>query len=604
MGWSGGVISNRLVGVGEWRVVKGESMRFLSFANLVLVGSVLCAVTAWAQTPLGTAFTYQGELRDAGTPADGQFDFVFSLHDDQNAGSQIGSSVVVEDVPVSDGVFTAEIDFGDVFDGTEFFIQLGVRPGASTGSFTILSPRQTLNATPNAQFALNGSSGGVLRPRYTTVAGSGGEYTTPAAALADVATWCGTPSAANRCVVRIFPGIYDQGAGSLDLVSFVDLQGSGRESTVISAVGIDQDPENGGTVVGADDVTIRDLTIENLGGAEVYGIAVRTSSNNLRFERVILRAVGAAITGGQGPVDSNIVLVSTMAGSATLVDVIIDHGGGSGILSVPSLMRSDQGLPIIGELRGGASLALTLHDVSYHIPDSVVAFAIQTIDTDLLVDGLDLRMGGGVGIANGGSGRLSVEDARIHMESQQPLPAQGIQISDRPTRGDIKNSEVYIDLPNASVIFGINNISSVARFTNIMVDVSGGSMPNVSGINAFNTGPVEIIGSVIAANGSGDNVSGLRLAGAISGNSAAITNSTFTALGGTVNSAGLSVGSNSSVVMINSTTTGDDYGVLQVGGSSLVNISGSLVHGGTAPTFGSVACLFSHDLTFSAITCP
>ena len=50
-----------------------------------------------------------------------------------------------------DGLFTVELDFGsDVFNGDARWLEIGVRPGDSSGSFTTLSPRQELTPTPYA----------------------------------------------------------------------------------------------------------------------------------------------------------------------------------------------------------------------------------------------------------------------------------------------------------------------------------------------------------------------------------------------------------------------------------------------------------------------
>src|SRR5207247_4630344 len=74
---------------------------------LVLI--VLCAQIAPAQ---GTAFTYQGKLNDGGNPANGQYDFQFSLYDALTGGAQQGSTVTVTNVTVTAGSFTVQLDFG------------------------------------------------------------------------------------------------------------------------------------------------------------------------------------------------------------------------------------------------------------------------------------------------------------------------------------------------------------------------------------------------------------------------------------------------------------------------------------------------------------
>jgi hypothetical protein len=113
---------------------------------------LLVSITVVA-APLGTEFTYQGVLSDGGAPASGVFDFRFFLYDAEAGGSQVGSVVLIEDLTVTDGRVTAQLDFGSVFDGTALWLEVGVRDGVSTGAYTVLSPRQELTAAPFAQHA-------------------------------------------------------------------------------------------------------------------------------------------------------------------------------------------------------------------------------------------------------------------------------------------------------------------------------------------------------------------------------------------------------------------------------------------------------------------
>ena len=103
------------------------------------------------QAALGTAFTHQGYLTDDGSPANGIYDFQFKLYDAPSNGTQVGSTATKDDVTVTDGLFTVELDFGSgVFDGTARFLEIGVRTGDSTDPYTILSPRQALTPVPYA----------------------------------------------------------------------------------------------------------------------------------------------------------------------------------------------------------------------------------------------------------------------------------------------------------------------------------------------------------------------------------------------------------------------------------------------------------------------
>jgi hypothetical protein len=80
---------------------------------------------------------------------------------------QLGGDLILEDVNVVNGLFSVELDFGDVpFDGGDVFLEIRIREGVSTGSFTFISPRQRINATPyatQAEFlAANGATTGQI----------------------------------------------------------------------------------------------------------------------------------------------------------------------------------------------------------------------------------------------------------------------------------------------------------------------------------------------------------------------------------------------------------------------------------------------------------
>src|SRR6185295_6417400 len=114
---------------------KRRLKRQACFASLLVVLS--CATMVRAQT---TAFTYQGKLTDAGNAANGLYDLQFQLFDDTN--TQQGPTLTLDDVQVTNGILIVQLDFGDVFDGGARALEISVRPGASTGAFTVLGPRQ------------------------------------------------------------------------------------------------------------------------------------------------------------------------------------------------------------------------------------------------------------------------------------------------------------------------------------------------------------------------------------------------------------------------------------------------------------------------------
>jgi 6-phosphogluconolactonase (cycloisomerase 2 family) len=131
---------------------------------LVSVLSVFAAVSARAQTPLDSAFTYQGELTSSGTPATGTYDIRFRLYDAADRRNQIGPILCSDNLSVSAGRFAVTLDFGPAaFDGQQRFLEIEVRADAGQdcgdeSSFTILTPRQEVTAAPNALFAQNAAT--------------------------------------------------------------------------------------------------------------------------------------------------------------------------------------------------------------------------------------------------------------------------------------------------------------------------------------------------------------------------------------------------------------------------------------------------------------
>jgi hypothetical protein len=105
----------------------------------------------------GTAFTYQGQLNSGGSPANGSYDLSFTLYFTNAAGKAIAGPVTNSGTPVVNGLFTSTIDFGDVYTGTNYWLEISVSTNEAN-LFTILAPRQAITPTPYAVFASTASN--------------------------------------------------------------------------------------------------------------------------------------------------------------------------------------------------------------------------------------------------------------------------------------------------------------------------------------------------------------------------------------------------------------------------------------------------------------
>ena len=129
---------------------------FLLAFGLFTAGSVAA--------PVGTGFTYQGELKVSGVAANSAHDFEFALFNVDVAGAAI-STLTRGDLAVNAGLFTVELDYTDVpfVAAEQYWLEVRVRDGGSVGGYTPLLPRQKLTPAPYAVNARTVQAGGVTQ---------------------------------------------------------------------------------------------------------------------------------------------------------------------------------------------------------------------------------------------------------------------------------------------------------------------------------------------------------------------------------------------------------------------------------------------------------
>jgi hypothetical protein len=126
---------------------------------LFLAAAAGCAMAQGASgQAVTTGFTYQGELQNGLAPADGAYDLRFRLYDALSGGSQLGSTLCVDNVQVAGGKFSVLLDFGAQFAGQQRFLDIQVRQDtglncSNTTGYSLLTPRQAMTATPYATYA-------------------------------------------------------------------------------------------------------------------------------------------------------------------------------------------------------------------------------------------------------------------------------------------------------------------------------------------------------------------------------------------------------------------------------------------------------------------
>ena len=103
---------------------------------------------------LGTAFTYQGQLKQAGLPVNASCDFRFKLWNAASSGAQVGSTL---DMPlvVTGGLFSASLDFGgSAFNGQARWLEVSVSCPTGSNSYTSMG-MQPVTPAPYALYSAN-----------------------------------------------------------------------------------------------------------------------------------------------------------------------------------------------------------------------------------------------------------------------------------------------------------------------------------------------------------------------------------------------------------------------------------------------------------------
>ncbi|GAB4424835.1 MAG: hypothetical protein OHK0015_04100 [Chloroflexi bacterium OHK40] len=258
--------------------------------------------------------SYQGYLEQSqGQPFSGTATFTFRIYETATGGSALWQETQ-SGVTVSNGYFGVLLGAQTPLDADDFaapdrYLEVVV----DTGGGPTTLPRQRLAAVPyafQAQTAASapwsGLSGvpagfadgidnsGASWAGVITVATSGGDFSSVAAALASITN----PSADNRYLVQVAPGTYTESA-LVHVRPYIHLKGAGPNVTVITSARTGASPNpDAATAHLEDNGRISDLTIRNT-GTGTYGIGVWSAqtTRNAVIDTTVVEATGSGGTG-------------------------------------------------------------------------------------------------------------------------------------------------------------------------------------------------------------------------------------------------------------------------------------------------------------------
>lgn len=173
------------------------------------------------------AISYQGRLTDPdGNPLDGTYDMQFQLWDAESGGSQVGSTISVNDVDVDQGLFNVRLEVNSAdFDGQALWLRVRAREdGGSWDPW--MTPRQQILPAPYALSLRPGADieyDDALAPDLTVRNGyPGGVWLVSKKAIAGwtsdgVAVWGAAGAGQGVYGISTSPngvGVYAEGSGS------------------------------------------------------------------------------------------------------------------------------------------------------------------------------------------------------------------------------------------------------------------------------------------------------------------------------------------------------------------------------------------------------
>ena len=403
-----------------------------------------------------------------------------------------------------------------------------------------LAAGSNVTITPSGQtLTIAAASGAAPLVRTVVVSPVPGNVTASGTALINALAGITTASASNPWLLKIEPGVYDLGSGSLAMQPFVDIEGSGEDVTTITASG--NSTITVGTVLGASNAELRLVTVKNTGGTtEATAIANVSASPQLRH-------VTAVATGGtiqcQAIYNNNssavMEHVTALASCADITSGIVNVNGSATVMDDVTATANvgTDNTAIETSTSSGSMERVTAIASGPRVNAGVLNLAASPTMTDVTASasGGNLNNSGVSNQNSNGTGSSPVM-TRITAKATGIAGSSNRAIANSPICLPVMTDIIASASGPGNGNFGVENDDTLPTMSNIVSTASGGGVS----VGLFNGGSGTIVNSTFSASGASNNY-GIQTQ-ALSGGAFTMnisnsqisgsTNSIFTALGG------------------------------------------------------------------------
>jgi len=306
---------------------------------------------------------------------------------------------------------------------------------ANTGPVAVAQPPGIgdikINVAVSGAHVIASVVGYYTRFGETIVVGPG---TTPAAsgtALLNALTSIADNSASKPYLIKLEPGVYDVGSTMLVMKPYVDIEGSGQQTTIIQGLGNNDGNNETGVIFGASNAELRNLQVKSLGAGFGGSIGVVVKDAGTRIKDVTIASSGASGNWG----------VRVTNGLVSGLNPVVER----------TILDVQGGTFAYGIVNRGERANVSVRDTRITVSNTANAYGIYAVFG------------------------FPKEVTRVRADASGTSSATGVFVDPQSLPGTFRLGDSTVTASGASINYGVNMTFANAEFVRSTLTGSGGS---------------------------------------------------------------------------------------------------------------------------------